>query len=260
MGTPGAVRVWERSLLLHRRVWRTSLLGSFLQPLLYLMGMGLGVGALVDGTSGSPELLGGVTYFAFIAPALLAASAMLVGSQDSLWPLLDGFLWGNAYRSMTSTPLRPTQVAGGLTLWHATRGLLTVLGVAVVLSLFADTRSWGLLTAVPAGVLTGLAFALPITAWTATRETDMSFPSIMRFGIIPMFLFAGVFYPIDQLPAAVRPVAMITPLWHGVELCRGAVLGTLGAADAVVHVGALLVFVVGGWLLCRWAFTRRLAR
>ena len=259
MGTPAAVRVWERSLLQHRRVWRTSLLGSFLQPLLYLLGMGLGVGALVDGTTGSPELLGGVSYFAFIAPALLAASAMLVGSQDSLWALLDGFLWGNQYRAMTATPLRPTQVAAGVSLWHATRALLTVVGVAVVLTLFADTRTWGLLLAVPAGVLTGLAFALPITAWTATREGDISFPAIMRFAIIPMFLFAGVFYPIEQLPSAVQPVAMLTPLWHGVELCRASVLGTLGATDAAVHVGALLVYVVGGWLLCRRAFTRRLA-
>jgi lipooligosaccharide transport system permease protein len=258
-GTAPAIRVWERSMLQHRRVWRTSLLGSFLQPLLYLVGMGLGVGGLVDGTAGSPGLLGGVTYLAFIAPALLAASAMLVCSQDSLWPLLDGFLWSNSYRAMTATPLTPAQVAGGLSLWHATRALMTVVGVAVVLTFFADTRTWGLLAAVPAGVLTGLAFALPLTAWTASREGDASFPAILRFAIIPMFLFAGVFYPIDQLPSAFQPVAMVTPLWHGVQLCRGAVLGTLGIGEGTVHVAVLLAYVAGGWVLCRRAFTKRLA-
>lgn len=258
-GTPAAVRVWERSLLLHRRVWVTSLLGSFLQPLLYLAGMGLGVGALVDTTAGSPELLGGVSYLAFIAPALLVAAAMTVCAQDSLWPMLDGFIWSEAYTSMTATPITPAQVSDGLALWHVTRAVLTAGGFAAVLLLFDDTRTWGLLVAVPVGVATGLAFALGITAWSATRDGDRSFPAILRFGIIPMFLFAGVFFPIEQLPGPLQPVAMVTPLWHGVELARGAVLGTLGTGAASVHSAVLLGYLLLGWLLCRWAFTRRLA-
>lgn len=256
--TAPALRVWERSLLLHRRVWVSSLLGSFLQPLLYLAGMGLGVGALVDSTAGSPELLGGVSYLAFLAPALLVAAAMTVCAQDSLWPMLDGFIWGRSYSAMTATPLRPADVAGGVALWHATRALITVTGFAVVLLLFDDTRTWALLAAIPAGVSTGLAFALPLTAWSATRQGDSSFPAILRFGVIPMFLFAGVFFPIEQLPAAIRPLAMATPLWHGVELSRGAVLGTLGATAAVAHLAVLAAFVLAGWWLCRRAFTRRL--
>ncbi len=254
----GAVRVWEREALLFRRVWRTALLGSFLQPLLYLAGMGLGVGSLVDEGTGSAEMLGGVSYLAFLAPGLVAAAAMNVSAQESLWPRLDGFLWNNAYRAAASTPLTPAQVAGGVGLWHATRALLTVVGVVAVLTLFDDTRTWGLLGAIPAGVLTGLAFALPITAWTSTRTGDVSFPAIMRFGIIPMFLFGGVFYPIDQLPTAVAALARITPLWHGVELARGSVLGTLDAAAAVVHVAVLLLYVAVGAFACRITFTRRL--
>ena len=109
-----------------------------------------------------------------------------------------------------------------------------------------DTRSWGLLPAVGAGVLTGAAFALPLTAWTATRQTDASFPMIMRFAIVPMFLFGGVFYPIAELPRPLELLAQVTPLYHGVELARGAVLGSLGAADALVHVGVLLAYAVVG--------------
>jgi lipooligosaccharide transport system permease protein len=257
-GPGGVLRVWEREALLFRRVWRTALLGSFLQPLLYLAGMGLGVGSLVDEGSGSAELLGDVSYLAFLAPALVAAAAMNVCAQESLWPRIDGFLWSNAYRAATSTPVTPAQVAGGVGLWYATRALITVVGVVVVLTLFDDTRTWGLLGAIPAGVLTGLAFALPITAWTSTRTGDVSFPAIMRFGIIPMFLFGGVFYPIDQLPTAVAAIARITPLWHGVELARGSVLGTLDLGATAVHVAVLLLYLLVGALACRITFTRRL--
>jgi lipooligosaccharide transport system permease protein len=255
----GAVVVWERQFLHFTRVWRTSLLGALAQPVLYLLGMGLGVGSLVDRGASSGDILGGVSYLAFIAPALVAVATMQVSAQDSMWPMMDGFKWSNAYRAMTATPLTPAHVAGGLALWHATRALITATGVAVALLLFADTRTWGLVLAVPAGVLTGLAFALPITAWTATREVDGSFPVILRFGIIPMFLFGGVFYPVDQLPAAAAWVAMATPLWHGVELARAAVLGTLGVADAAVHVAVLLGYTAVGYLLCRVTFVRRLA-
>ena len=186
---------------------------------------------------------------------------MIVVAQEAMWPVMDGFTWSNAYWAMTATPLRPSEVAAGVGLWHATRAALSAAGVAAVLALFPSTRSWGLLAAVPFAVLTGLAFALPISAWSASREqTDQSFPAIMRFGIIPMFLFAGAFYPVDQLPGWLQPVAYVTPLWHGVELCRGAVLGTLGVAAAAVHIAYLGAIALVGFLVCRATFTRRLRR
>jgi lipooligosaccharide transport system permease protein len=261
MSTPAAVRVWESNLAVYKRIWKSNLLGSFVQPLLYLLGMGVGVGTLVDQSTTSAELLGGVEYFAFLAPALIATTAMIVVAQEAMWPVMDGFMWSNAYWAMTATPLRPSEVAAGVGLWHATRAALSAGGVAAVLVLFPSTRSWGLLAAVPFAVLTGLAFALPISAWSASREqTDQSFPAIMRFGIIPMFLFAGAFYPVDQLPGWLQPVAYVTPLWHGVELCRGAVLGTLGAAEAAGHVAYLGAIALGGYVICRATFTRRLRR
>ena len=132
-------------------------------------------------------------------------------------------------------------------------------GVAVVLALFAETRSPGLLPAVAFAVLTGLAFGPPIAAWASTRQTDNAFVAVQRFVIVPMFLFAGAFYPVAQLPAWLRPLAYVTPLWHGVELCRGAVLGTLGLAEALVHL-AVLARPAAGYLVCRRTFARRLAR
>jgi lipooligosaccharide transport system permease protein len=160
---------------------------------------------------------------------------------------------------MAATPLTPGDIASGLTLWHATRTAIGVAGVAVVLVLFDDTRSWGLLVAVPVAVLTGLAFALPITAWSSTRYGGGSFPTIIRFGLLPMFLFGGAFFPIDQLPGWLQPVAHVTPLWHGIELCRGVVIESVSPGNVGVHLAVLAVYVVIGWVACRITFSRRLA-
>jgi lipooligosaccharide transport system permease protein len=218
----------------------------------------LGVGALIDVNTDSTESLGGISYFAFLAPALLASTAMISAGQASLWQVLDGFFWGNRYRAMAATPLTPGDIATGLTLWHATRTAIGVVGVAAVLALFEETRSWGLLVAVPAAVLTGLAFALPISAWSSTRFGGGSFPTIIRFGLLPMFLFGGAFFPIDQLPDWLQPVAYVTPLWHGIELCRGAVIDEVSPGNVPVHLLVLGAYVVVGWVACRVYFAKRL--
>jgi lipooligosaccharide transport system permease protein len=256
--TPAIVRAWESHLTLYRAVWKSNVLGSFLQPLLYLIGMGLGVGALVDRGGQSETLLGGLTYFQFLAPALIATTAMLVTTNEAMWPVVAGFKWMRSYHAQAATPLTPRQIAGGVALWHATKALIAVTGVASVLVLFDETRSWGLLLAIPFGVLTGVAFAAPMTAWSATRETDNSFPTINRFVIMPLFLFGGAFYPISQLPDWLEPVAQATPLWHGVELTRGAVHGRLELGATVVHVAVLASLAVIGWILAGRNFARRL--
>lgn len=260
MSTPEPIRVWESHFTYYRRVWRSNLMSGLVQPFLYLLGMGVGVGALVDQRAEATDVLGGVSYLAFLAPALIATTAMMVLAQEAMWPVMDGFEWSNAFRAMYATPLDPGDIAMGTAIWQATRGLLASGGVAVALVLFDDTRTWGLLPAIAFGVLTGVAVSLPITAWSASREAgDQSFPAIMRFGIVPMFLFGGAFYPIDQLPDWVQPLAYVTPLWHGVELCRGAVLGTLDGTDTV-HVAVLVAYALTGLLLARRIFARRLAR
>lgn len=259
LSTPAPIRVWEHNFAVYRRVWRSNVLGAFVQPLLYLLGMGIGVGALVDQGANSLELLDGISYFAFIAPALLATTAMMISSQEAMWPVVDGFMWTYAYRSMAATPLTPQQIVSGVALWQVTRAGISVAGVAAVLVFFDETRSFGLLLAVPFGALTGLAFSIPLTAWSSTRERESSFPSIQRFVIVPLFLFGGAFYPVDQLPGWMQPIVKATPLWHGVQLCRDAVLQRLEAADTMVHVGVLCAYVVVGLAVCRTTYARRLA-
>ncbi len=259
MGTPATVRAWESHFTLYRTIWKSNMLGAFLQPLLYLVGMGLGVGALVDRGDNAENLLDGLTYFQFLAPGLLATTAMMVCTNEAMWPVMGGFKWMRGFHAQAASPLSPGEVAGGLALWHATKGLISVTGVAAVLALFAETRSFGLLLAVPFGALTGVAFAAPLTAWSATRESDNSFPAINRFIIMPLFLFGGAFYPISQLPNWMESIAKVTPLWHGVELCRGAVHGRLGVGEALVHIAVLVSLALVGWLAARITFARKLA-
>lgn len=258
VGTPPVIRAWESHAAQYRAVWKSNLLGSFVQPLLYLLGMGLGVGALVDRREGAETLLDGLTYFQFLAPGLIATTAMVIATGEAMWPVVGGFKWMRTFHAQAATPLTPRQIAGGVALWHATKALIAVVGVTSVLVLFEDTRGWGLLLAVPFGVLTGLAFSAPMMAWSAGRETDNSFPTINRFVIMPLFLFGGAFYPVSQLPDWMEPIAKATPLWHGVELTRGAVHGRLELGSTVVHVAVLTALTVAGWVLAGRTFTRRL--
>lgn len=258
MSTPAPVRVWESHFRLYRTIWKSNLMGAFFQPLLYLLGMGLGVGALVDRGDDSARLLDGLTYFQFLAPSLIATAAMMVAASEAMWPVLGGFKWQSGFHAAAATPLTPGEIAGGIALWQTTKSLIAGGGVAVALVFFDETRSAGLPLAVLFGALTGLAFSSIITAWTATREQDYSFPSINRFVITPLFLFGGAFYPISQLPEWLQWIAKATPLWHGVELTRGAVNDRLGLGSTAVHVGYLLLFVAGGWLSARRSFTKRL--
>lgn len=258
MTTPAIIRAWESHITLYRAVWKSNVMGSFFQPLLYLLGIGLGVGALVDRGDRSEALLDGLTYFQFLAPGLIAATAMMITTGEAMWPVMGGFKWMRTFHAQAATPLTPRQVAGGVALWHATKALIAVGGVTSALVLFDGTRGWGLLLAVPFGALTGVAFAAPVTAWSATRETEISFPTINRFVIMPLFLFGGAFYPVEQLPDWMEPIAKATPLWHGVQLTRGAVHGRLEPWSTLVHVTVLASLAAVGWFLAGRAFTKRL--
>jgi len=131
--------------------------------------------------------------------------------------------------------------------------------VLVVVAL-GGAHSASIVLAVPSAVLTGLAFATPIAALSATLRSADKFNLLFRFGITPLFLFSGTFFPIEQLPPLIQPLAWITPLWHGVALTRGLALGTIDGVGVLVHGTVLVVLAVGGLLLFDRALGRRLAR
>jgi lipooligosaccharide transport system permease protein len=259
VSTPAAVRVAEYHAATFRRLWRATIGTAFFAPLFYLAGMGLGLGSLIDQGSSSSASLDGHTYVAFLAPGLLAANGMIIGALDSTWPVLGGMRWNRTYYAMTSTPLRTRDVVAGHLLWMTFRVFVSVGAFAAVMLLFRDTRDLGTLAAVPGGVLTGLAFALPTFAWACTIDDNgNSFASFQRFVIVPMFLFSGTFFSVSLLPPWLQVVAWFTPLFHGVSLCRGLALGGVPPWQMAVHVAYLLAFVVAGVVVGRRTLARRI--
>jgi lipooligosaccharide transport system permease protein len=221
-----------------------------------LAAIGLGLGSLVDDTARAS--LGGVEYLSFLAPGLMPAFAMQGAANESLWPVLAGFKWERGYVAQVATPLRPVDVLLGQLSFIAMRIAIGVVMTFVAMVLFGALESpWGVL-AVPVAVLTGLAFAAPLTAFVATQDMDTTFTLIMRLGILPSYLFSGTFFPVSQLPWALEAVAKITPLWHGVTLCRSLALGDATALGAAGHVAYLLGVTVVGLAWGRRTFQRRL--
>jgi lipooligosaccharide transport system permease protein len=256
VATPGPIRVVFWHATVFKRFWFTNLLASFVQPLLYLLGLGVGVGALVDRTARSADVLGGVSYVAYISPGLMVTTAMAVAAGESLWPILGGFIWNRAYLGISATPLGPADIVGGHALWMAVRCAVTSVAVAAVLMLFPEARSWGLVPAIGAAAFTGVAFAMPLMAFSAPRQLDSGFAAMQRFAIIPLFLFGGAFYPISRLPGWTQVVIKILPLWHGVELARSFTVGSVDASAALTHIAVPLCWIIGGTLLA-YKFVRR---
>jgi lipooligosaccharide transport system permease protein len=246
--------VFEHQLVSYRRVWRGSVLSSFLLPVLFLLAMGFTVGGYIDRTGGL-----GVRYLDFIAPGLLASTALQVAAGESTWPVFSAFMWHRLYHSMRATPVRVPDMVRGHIAYVLLRVALSAAGFLIVMAAFGTVRSaWGI-AALPVAVLVGLATAAPIFAFSASIKTDGMFAVLFRFAVIPMTLFAGVFFPVDSLPLAARVLAYISPLWHGVELSRAATLGTATAWGLWAHVGYLVAWSVAGYLLATYRFGRRLA-
>ena len=231
-------RVFEHRFLQYRRTFRASIFSSFLSPALFLTAMGLGLGSYVSNSA----TLGGVSYLVFLAPGLLAATAMQTASFEATFPIMNGLVWNRVFHAMYATPISPRDIALGNLAWIAARLTLISTVFTLVIVLFGAAASPLVVLAIPAAVLTGMAFAAPIAAFSATQKTPDRFAAIFRFGITPLFLFSGTFFPLSSLPAFLQPLAWLTPLYHGVALTRGLSLGTIldDPLFALVHLAALV--------------------
>lgn len=242
------------------RTWRGSLTTTILYPTLYLLAMGVGLGHLVDAhlaAAGETARLGSVTYVQFLAPGLLAATAMQWGANESMYPIMAGLKWLKTYHAIIATPVEVTDLVWAHLAWVGTRVAGSAALFLAVMAAFGDVVSpYGVL-ALGVAVLVALAFGAPVAAFTATQETDTGLALIYRLGLVPLFLFSGTFFPISQLPGGLQAVARLTPLYHAVALSRSLVLGQLHPAD-LAHLAYLLGLLAVGTLLARAAFRRRL--
>jgi len=249
------VRHLEHNILVYRRVWRGTAFSTILSPILFLSAMGIGLGSLVQATTA----FGGVSYLAFLAPGLLAAQAMQTATIESSWPLLAGFRWLKTFEAEIATPQRPKDIVLGHLYWQVVRlGIVTGIFL-IVMFFFGALTSLSALLMWPAAILTGLAFGMPMAAWTATRQRETSFPILFRLVFTPLFLFSGTFFPITQLPAILQPAAWLTPLFHGVALTRSLGLGQpLELWAYAVHLAVLVGLVVIGTAIAFRTFRKRL--
>ena len=239
----------------YRRVWFGSAVSSFLTPLLYLAGMGFGLGMLVDSGSGG---VGGVPYVVFVAPGVLAATAMQVGTGETSFSVMGGIKWDRMYHAMLATPLGPRDVVAGQLTFVAVRVLTSVSAFFVVAALLGTVRSPWAVLAIPVATLGGMAFAALMFAFAARLEYDRGLTLAFRFVITPMSLFAGTFFPVEQLPGWLQPVAWATPLWHAVDACRALFLGTVTLGPLLGHLAYVAAWAVAGYLLSVRVLTRRM--
>jgi lipooligosaccharide transport system permease protein len=265
----GTGALFEYFAITARRYLKVSAFSLLGAPVLYLLSLGIGLGSVVNSGRGAASL--GTSYLSFIAPALIAATALQVAVMDATYPVLHGgFKYQRVYFAMNATPLSAGQISRGVLAWIGLRAAVSAALYLVVVAVFGGIRSPGALLCVPIATLGALALAAPIAAYSATVDSESGgFSSIFRFLVTPMFLFSGTFYPISTLPHWARLLAWLSPLWHASELSRWAALGSLhlasgvgrvSAAAALVHLGYLLALAATGFWLTARQFRSRLAR
>ncbi len=229
-GNPGAVV--QRGLTAARSSSWAVVLSGFFEPVFYLASMGIGLGALIGDVPTTAGVQ--VSYAAFIAPALLAVSAMNGAIYDSTWNVFFRLNYGKLYEGMLSTSLGPLDVALGEILYALLRGLAYATGFMIIMQILGLNLSWTAILALPAVVLIAFGFASLGMAVTSYMKTFQQMDWI-NFVLLPMFLFSATFYPISVYPGWVQQIVMAFPLWHGVELIRGLTTGIL-TPDMLWHV------------------------
>ncbi len=241
----------------YRRIWRGTAITSVVNPVFYLGALGVGLGTLVNKSAGNSL---GVSYIDFVAPGMLAATAMTVASAEASWPVMASIRWTRQYFAMLATPLGTRDIVLGHQLWMTARVASTSAIYLLVITAFGGVNSAFGILALPAAILLGAAFTTPFAAYAATRDSDAAFVAVNRFVVVPMFLFSGTFFPVSRLPLPLEWLAYATPLWHGVELCRMFTLGDVNGLRALGHACYLLLFVVIGFAAARRTYAKRLLK
>jgi lipooligosaccharide transport system permease protein len=244
--------VLEYYLVNYRRVWRASVLTSFVLPLLTVVGFGLGVGSYVTGG------IDGFSYLDWMIPGLIASTAMQIAIGEATWPVFGSFEWDKIYYSQAAAPLRVADILGGHLLFITLRVLASVGAFLAVAGLFGALHSWWAPVSMVVAALLCVAVATPTFAYAASIDSDSYLSILFRLGLVPMSLFSGIFFPVDSLPAPLEWLARALPLWHAVDLTRAATLGVAPEGWGPGHVLYLLVWCAVGWWLAQRRFRNRL--
>lgn len=242
--------VWRRNFLVWRKLLAPALLGNVLEPLLYLVALGYGLGSLVGPVEG-------LDYFAFLASGFACASAMNTATYEGLYSVYTRMAIQQTWAAMLAAPLHVDDIVLGEMIWAGTKSLISGAVILVVASALGAVHGWQALWALPVILLTGICFgalALVVTAKAHGYDFFMYYFTLL---ITPMFLFSGVFFPLDGLPEGVRWVAAILPLTHAVELVRPLMTGTTPQQIAL-HLSVLVAYTAVSFYLATALMRRRL--
>lgn len=247
-----SLTVWRRNALVWRKLMAASLLLHFGEPLIYLLGIGYGLGRFVGEIDGMP-------YFTFLASGFIAWSAMNVASMESMWSVYTRMVPQQTYEAILATPAEVDDIVIGELLWCGTKSLMSGSAILAVAAMLGAVNDWSALLIIPVIFLTGVCFAAPGLVVTAYARTYEYFNFYMTLVMTPMFILCGVFYPVSSLPGPVQSAVQLLPLTHAVEIIRPIVVGQ-PVTDLGLHLGALALF----GLVTTWAatilFRRRLVQ
>lgn len=254
----GVTRQYDYWWTVYKRTWKSSIVTSFLSPLLYVLAMGVLLGGFVHARP--QQLEGATSYLAFIVPGLIAAQAMQTAVFETTYPVMGALKWHKSFFAQLASPLEARDLANAMLAFTLFRVGSTCAVYFVVMAPFGVFATWwGPVLAWLTTMLVGMAFAVWTFAFSAHIRSEASFGLIFRLGLIPLFLFSGSFFPISNLGPALEWVAKVTPLWHGVNLTRMLCLDHVDAGTALVNVVVLAVVLVAGWWVAVRTLERRLA-
>jgi lipooligosaccharide transport system permease protein len=245
-----ALTVWRRNLRVWQRMLGPALVLNFGEPVIYLLGLGLGLGAFIGD-------IGGMPYLAFLASGIVASSALVTVSYEGMYSVYTRMVPQKTYDALLATPLDVDDILFGEMLWCATKGVFSSAAILVVGALLGVVDGPGALLALPVVFLAGMAFAGPALVMTAIAGNYDFFNYYFVLVVTPMLMLCGVFYPLQSLPAAVQDIAQLLPLTHALELVRPLVTGSL--ADAILpHLLVLVAYALAGHYLATVLARRRL--
>jgi len=244
--------VWHRNYVVYGHTYKQNILPNFFEPVFYLVSMGFGMGARLGDIDGVP-------YLAWIAPGLIASSAMMGASFEVTWNCFVKAHFGRTYDGYLTTPVTIEEIVLGEILWAITRSLIYAGAFVIVMACFGLVKSPWAIFALPVVVVLGALFAgLGIAFTSMIRYIDL-YSYYYSLFISPMFLFSGVFFPIDPLPAAVQWLIQALPMYHAVALLRGLALGRV-SWDLLGHAAILTVMAVALVLFSVRSFARRMLK
>jgi len=244
------IAVWRRNFLVWRKLAIPSILGNLADPLIMLFGLGYGLGAVLGN-------MGGTSYFAYLAAGFVASSTMYAATFESLFSAFSRMHVQKTWDAILNAPMTLEDVVAGEWAWAATKSLAAGVCMLAVIAAFGYA-AWPLaLVAIPVVALVGLAFAGVGLSVNALATGYDFFSYYMTLVLTPMMMLSGVFFPVEQLPAAVQAAAQALPLYHGVALARPLLLGEVPQA-ILLHVAVLLAYAIGGFYVAVLLTRRRL--